>query len=355
MSVRNVSLAILLAGASVSLGCDRPPIEATQNGYRGMGLAQLSNPRDRAADSPVNRPPTPAPPLALEGPPAGQALRNVTVLGDVPLAQFMRLMAGMTEWVSPNEGCVYCHDSADLAADSPYQKKVARHMVEMVRDINTNWKPHVGETGVTCYTCHRGMHVPDAKWSFDVGGRKAGLAAYDAGQNAPSIPVGLTSLPRDPLKDYLADDANIRVQSMTALPDGNRSSIKQAERTYAFMFHISKSLGVNCGYCHNTNSFIQWTQPRATAWHAIRMVRHLNEDYLEPLSDVLPAHRKGPAGDVYKVNCETCHRGQAKPLGGLGMAADYPELLGPIPPPSEPAAVPAADPTATPAAESTES
>jgi hypothetical protein len=31
----------------------------------------------------------------------------------------------------------------------------------------------------------------------------------------------------------LLDDKNIRVVSTTALPDGNRSSIKQTEATYA--------------------------------------------------------------------------------------------------------------------------
>jgi photosynthetic reaction center cytochrome c subunit len=34
----------------------------------------------------------------------------------------------------------------------------------------------------------------------------------------------------------------------------------------------------------------------------------------------------GPAGDVGKVNCATCHQGAYKPLFGAPMAKDFPEL-----------------------------
>jgi photosynthetic reaction center cytochrome c subunit len=98
------------------------------------------------------------------------------------------------------------------------------------------------------------------------------------------------------------------------------------------MMHVSDSLGVNCTHCHNTRSFMPWeasSPARVTAWHAIRMVRELNETYLEPLGDVVPANRKGPLGDPYKVNCATCHQGLAKPLQGVSLLKDYPELRGP--------------------------
>ena len=56
------------------------------------------------------------------------------------------------------------------------------------------------------------------------------------------------------------------------------------------------------------------------------MARDLNVDYLEPLTDVFPAHRKGELGDVAKLNCATCHQGAYKPLNGAAMAKDFPEL-----------------------------
>ena len=65
------------------------------------------------------------------------------------------------------------------------------------------------------------------------------------------------------------------------------------------------------------------------------MARSLNNDHMKPLTDVFPAHRKGELGDVAKINCGTCHQGAYKPLYGVSMLGDFPELKG------EPAAKPA--------------
>ena len=96
------------------------------------------------------------------------------------------------------------------------------------------------------------------------------------------------------------------------------------------MMHISQALGVNCTYCHNSQSFQTWSTsnpPRATAWYGVRMVRDVNSQYITPLAGIFPENRLGPGGDPYKVNCTTCHRGQNKPMGGYPMAQDYPALL----------------------------
>jgi hypothetical protein len=79
----------------------------------------------------------------------------------------------------------------------------------------------------------------------------------------------------------VANTNKIRVASATALPSGNRRSIK---------------------------------------------VRDVNAAYLEPLQSVFPSHRKGPLGDSPKANCTTCHTGVYKPLFGVSMLKDYPEL-----------------------------
>lgn len=100
------------------------------------------------------------------------------------------------------------------------------------------------------------------------------------------------------------------------------------------MMHISKALGVNCGYCHNTRAFSDWSQStpqRVTAWHGIRMLRDVNAAYLDPLRPVYPANRLGELGDAPKANCTTCHQGASKPLLGVSMLKDYPELAGPSP------------------------
>jgi photosynthetic reaction center cytochrome c subunit len=240
-------------------------------------------------------------------------------------------MVAITQWVAPEQGCTYCH-GANLADDSLYTKVVARRMIEMNRHLNVDWAKHVGSTGVTCYTCHRGKPVP-ANVNFAAVVPKNNRAGpglgYDAGQNKADPSIALASLPYDPFTPYLKGEEPIRVQTTTALPTDSRTSIKQAEFTYSLMNHMSTSLGVNCTFCHNTQSFQSWNGPaqRVTAYHGIRMARDLNNAYLEPLTKTFPANRLGPAGDVAKVNCATCHQGANKPLGGLAMAKNWPGLM----------------------------
>jgi photosynthetic reaction center cytochrome c subunit len=58
------------------------------------------------------------------------------------------------------------------------------------------------------------------------------------------------------------------------------------------------------------------------------MVRDLNNEYMVPLTEIFPAHRLGPTGDVGKANCLTCHQGAFKPMYGKAMAKDYPAMYG---------------------------
>lgn len=309
--------------------CERPPMETVQHGFRGTGMAQVYNPRTLEAKTEANQVPEAQPPASPDGPKAGQVYQNVKVLGDLSVGQFARLMVSMTSWIAPKEGCTYCH-AANFAEDSKYTKVVARRMVEMTQYINTNWKTHVAETGVTCYTCHRGQPIPQTVW-FKSGEQPYGsnFMGDKAGQNHPAPQVNLSSLPNDPFTPFLLEAQEIRIGGKTALPSGNRQSIKQTEWTYGLMTHMSQSLGVNCTFCHNTQNFSKWEggpPQRVTAWHGIRMARDLNVSYLEPLTDTFPVHRKGELGDVAKLNCATCHQGAYKPLNGASMVKDFPEL-----------------------------
>ena len=93
---------------------------------------------------------------------------------------------------------------------------------------------------------------------------------------------------------------------------------------------IHHSLGVNCTFCHNSRAFANWEESppqRAVAWQGIRMVRDINNTYIESLRERFPATRLGPMGDVLKANCTTCHQGVNKPMYGAPMIRDYPELL----------------------------
>jgi photosynthetic reaction center cytochrome c subunit len=331
--MRFISTCAAVCAVALLASCERPPIDSVQRGYRGTAMDELYNPRTEAAQVKVNAMPVDAPMVPAGGPTASATFKNVKVVGDLGVGEFTRLMVSMTAWVAPEQGCTYCHKAGeDFSSDALYTKVVARRMLQMTRHINTDWKSHVAETGVTCYTCHRGQPVPSNLWfAPPVDTHAAGMLGNRAGQNAPAPSVGYAALPNDPFTPFLDEPNPIRVVGPTALQTGNRHSVKQTEFTYGLMMHMSKSLGVNCTYCHNTRSFAEWdtsTPQRATAWYGIRMARDLNTTYLDPLAGIFPANRHGPTGDGPKLNCATCHQGAFKPMYGASMLKTHPELAG---------------------------
>lgn len=297
----------LLLGAAALAACEPGSKNTAQVGYRGVGMEIPTDPQTQQARLAANVAPAPLPPA----PPGPEGRwQNVQVLNGISVNEFTRTMTAMSNWVAPktgpNAGCNYCHNPANMASDEKYAKVVARRMLAMTRDINSNWRSHVKQTGVTCYTCHAGNPVP-----------RAGLwHQTDANQY---------------LRAYL-DKTDLRVQSYTALPtSNNRSSIKQTEYTYAAMINMSNSLGVNCTFCHNSRAWATWQDApptRVTAQYGLRMIRHINSGYVAPLGEVLPANRLGARGDAPLAGCATCHNGLHKPLAGAQMAKDYPALWG---------------------------
>ena len=328
-------MAAVIAAAAALSGCERPPVDAVQVGFRGTGMELVYNPRALANQVDLNTAPAALPEADKGGPRAGAVYKNLKVLGNLSVGELNRLMVGYTQWVAPEQGCAYCHNLANFADDSLYTKVVARRMTEMTLHLNATWKNHVADTGVTCHTCHRGQPVPNKIWfKPDESKLAKGLLGQRNGQNEPAPSVAYSSLPKDPFTAYLLDDTRIRQISQTALPqgiNGNGSTIQATEATYGLMMHISDGLGVNCSFCHNSRNFSNWTESppqRVTAWHGIRMVRELNNEFMTPLTKVFPEKRLGPMGDVAKVNCATCHQGAYKPLWGEQMAKSWPELRG---------------------------
>ena len=358
INVRIITNFVLIAACALSVSsCESPSLQTTQEGYRGTGMVDVQNVHRVETKALDNAVPAPLPAASPGGPPASVAFKNLQVLGNVSIGEFTRTMLAITSWVSPTEGCAYCHNLANMASDEKYPKVVARRMIQMTQHINADWKQHVADTGVTCYTCHRGNPVPKQIWFTHPDEVRSTFAGNKGGQNMPTPAVGLTSLPYDPFSTFLLNDNDIREVSSTALPSGDKHSIKQTEWTYALMMSISQSLGVNCTYCHNSRSFTDWDQsspPRATAWYGIRMVRDINNNFLVPLQSTLPPQRYGPGGDGPKANCATCHQGVNKPLLGASMLNDYAVFRGPAapaaaPPPSGTEAAPNPTPAPAPA------
>lgn len=311
-------------------GCELAPKESSQAGYRGTGMNNIAVKMD--AD-PNEVPPPPYDPPGTDGPRAGEIYQNLQVLGGVSEEQFNYTMAAITAWVSPEQGCNYCHNPANMASDEVYTKVVARRMLQMTKDINSGWNTHVKQTGVTCWTCHRGQPVPNEYWSLPADSDSKSIARNKRGQNTPVASSAYSSLPTDAVAMYLlggGEPKAARVASKGRFPTSeNTTSTMETENVYAMMMHMSKSLGVNCTHCHNSQSFQSWSSsnpPRQTAWHGLEMVRAINSEYISPLASVFPANRKGAMGDPFKANCATCHQGKNKPLGGYPMAKDYPAL-----------------------------
>jgi photosynthetic reaction center cytochrome c subunit len=337
--------------------------QVVQRGYRGQASVELYSESTLTKLDAINKYPKPLKPANTKPPTAAETYENVHVVGDLSKQQFARLMLSVKAWVAPDAGCNFCHNAPDYTNDDKYTKRVAREMLRMTRHINTDWTAHVGATGVTCYTCHRGQAVPAKVWYAAPERTLAGPFVIKPGR-PPTPTAANTTYPTDPLSDYLLGDENIRIAGSTALQSGNRHSIYQAQDTYSLMIVMSESLGVNCTFCHYTPAFYNWdmsTPQRATAWYGIRMVRDLNNNVMLPLKAELPAERLGPTGDVPKIYCATCHQGTNKPLYGAPMLKDYPELVRPkaaaTPAATTPAAATPAPPTtasaATPAAAAT--
>ncbi len=336
---RLAATASLLSLPLILAGCEFAPTESTQLGQAGSGMEQVVNP---SLLQPITAPPPSAYTLdSREGQRAKEIYPGLKVLGDISVEEFGLLMANITEWVVPKDapaaeaGCNYCHNPENMASYEKYTKTVALKMIQMTQTINVDYATHVKATGVTCYTCHRGMAVPAYNWSFmeDTGSIRT-IRGNKSGQNTPEQKVAFASLPYDIFAPHFVDDPrSIRVNNKQIHPTeaSRQVGTKDAEKTYGLMMHLSSSLGVNCTYCHNTDAFNNWTNARlqkVQAWHGIQMVRASNNNYMTPLEDVFPRDmgRHGPMGDVLKVNCATCHQGVNKPLGGYSMIGDNPAL-----------------------------
>ena len=121
------------------------------------------------------------------GAPAAPAPTNLQILPkETSGAQVVQIMQNIAQGLGV--GCVYCHvqntpagrgaegaaagrggrggpPPFDFASDEKPQKKAAREMMSMVRDINPKVASAVGKsaeaaTRVGCVTCHRGVAIP---------------------------------------------------------------------------------------------------------------------------------------------------------------------------------------------------
>ena len=316
--------------------------DSLQTGPRGTGMSRAEFVSDLAKPDPTIEVMYTEAPWVPEGGEAlaGDIYENVQVLGALTEDNFNRVMLAMTDWVSPEQGCAYCHGNVELEEygnDDLYTKVVARRMIEMTQVINEDWDGHVNankQVGVTCYTCHRGQNVPSDIW-FSLGSVNEASAGWSAIQNRVTVQSQYTSLPSDALETFLLDYGRISVSNLEAhvAERPNEDGVttwQDTERTYSLMNYVANSLGVNCVFCHNSRAFYdveQVTPQWSTAQLGIAMVQDINNEFLVPLESEYPPERLGPVfADAPKVACKTCHKGYQQPLQGTNVIADWPEL-----------------------------
>ena len=210
--------------------------DASQRGYRGTGMdAGLQPAPRRQPRSPRNAVPAPLPTRptpAADGRP--RSIKNVQG------AERPRASASSPALMVVDDRLGRAAAGLHLLPrrrrtwrpTTLYTKVVARRMLQMTQHINADWKTHVAETGVTCYTCHRGQPVPANIWFTD---RRAArgrgvIAGNQHGQNIAGAAVGLASLPYDPFTPFLrAGDEHPRRRRRRALPD-RQPHVDQADR-----------------------------------------------------------------------------------------------------------------------------
>ncbi len=190
---------------------------------------------------------------------AGQ-LYNVQVLKKYSYAQLVGQMAYYSS--SLGVQCSYCHNVGNFAYDTK-TKKIARTMQIMSNAVQTSWVqpakvdyPNYAVTGaVGCVTCHRGNAHMGVKWNV--------------------VPV-----------QYL---------------NSRSKSTKQVGYVVNSMYSASRSLGVNCLFCHNSADFVslQYYPTNKISHRMWAMVDEINHKYLPP--------------NIKAVTCYTCHQGNKWP------------------------------------------
>jgi hypothetical protein len=88
--------------------------------------------------------------------------KNVKLLGDLPVSQFIPVMNYFAS--SLGRRCNFCHVNNngqwDYASDAKAEKNTAREMIKMVLETNKTF--FKGNVEVQCYTCHRGRNTPQS-------------------------------------------------------------------------------------------------------------------------------------------------------------------------------------------------
>lgn len=130
---------------------------------------------------------------------AGEALKGMKELRDLPLTQLIPVMKSMSAGLGVS--CTFCHtlkgDQIDVDAPEKEEQKTTRAMIKMVAEINQH--DFGGQTQVGCFTCHAGHPQP---------------------QRFPPLPVSLVSAAASPSPTPAAPPAATLIDNFIAAIGG---------------------------------------------------------------------------------------------------------------------------------------
>ncbi len=322
------------------------PVPGRQFAYRGSAMVQFDPDPWQKAQQTV---PVPRLPIVADDPrPATSVYRDVETLKDLDAGDFMRFQNAMTAWVSPSQGCGFCHVAGDYASNANPAKSAARVMIAMTRHINTAWSTHVGADGVTCFSCHEGQPVPRDMWFKAPPQPQPRMMGHgDDWDEAARTVHGF--FPNEGYEEYLLQDTPGLVLSQTDHPSGQVADSAVVKRLYEMMMQMSDDMGVNCTFCHNSRAMQDWSQSTPMRWvglGGLKLTRDINRNYLLDLATVIPetrlrlgaprawstpAREQGWQSGNGFADCGTCHHTAPVPTVGVGLAKAFPTLRSPGP------------------------
>ena len=211
-------------------------------------------------------------PSAGKTTPAKDEMKNVTVLGDVPIERFMTAMLAMKGAIGAD--CKECHPAEKYESDEMRAKLKTRQMIKLSVSINDEYFEK--QARATCYTCHRGRWTPEQDPPLEERMRAA---------KHPVPPLSEAD------RDKPAEQVFKNVESFRG---------KSAGSMMAAMSLWTAAIGVECTYCHTEEG--KWEQEgvvqKDVARAMVDMTRAVNDRWF--------------AGEAI-TTCWSCHRGMPIP------------------------------------------
>jgi hypothetical protein len=198
--------------------------------------------------------------------PAERVFKNIEILKGKNASRLPGMMSALTGLLGLD--CLHCHMPREWEKETP-AKQTARKHFDLLKVVNDQLENQTNS--VTCWTCHRGKPQPEAPpQSF----RPTEEMRKQADQD------------RRP-----AEEVYKNIRSLRGV---------QAGRWMMIMNMFTRSLGVDCNYCHVEDKFeLDDKPPKQIARRMLRIVGTIAREIY-----------KGPTS----INCYTCHRGQTRPV-----------------------------------------